>query len=367
MAGLYIHIPFCKCRCIYCDFYSSTCLADKQEYVRRVCEELKERKDYLQGQEVETIYFGGGTPSLLTAHDFEKIFMSLEDLSLGQKAKEISLEANPDDITPEYLKDLKSFPINRISLGTQSFDDNELKFLRRRHDAKAAINAVHLCQEYGFSNISIDLMYGLPMQSLSMWERSIKEALKLNIQHISAYHLIYEEDTPIFKMLDNKSINPVDEDLSLKMFNLLIDSLEAGGLMQYEISNFAKPGYESIHNSSYWQGVHYLGLGASAHSYNGTSRQWNMPKGKVWEYVPEIEHLDEKSVFNDFILTRLRTMKGIDIEELSSLFGDKLRDYCIKQADKHINAQTLHIVDQHIRLTRKGIFVSDNIMLDLIL
>jgi oxygen-independent coproporphyrinogen-3 oxidase len=386
MAGIYIHIPFCKKRCIYCDFFSSTDGEKKAQYVEAICEELQDRQDYLQGQTIETIYFGGGTPSQLSASDFEKIFHALSPFSFLLSPIEITLEANPDDLTPDYLNSIKHLPFNRISLGIQSFNDKELQFLNRRHDARSAIAAVQLLQQEGFDNISIDLMYGLPGQTPEIWNETLRQAIALNVQHISAYHLIYEENTPLFTLLEQEKITPIDEELSVQLFEMLIDTLAAAGFEQYEISNFAKPGYRSRHNSAYWTGAHYLGIGASAHSYNGISRQWNksnMPINNVpmcqldvadretgerrKERVDEIEIIDERTAYNDFIITRLRMMEGIHLSELVSLFGEKNETYCLEQAQKYIENQLLEIENNHLRLTRKGIFVSDGIMGDLLL
>ena len=369
MAGIYFHIPFCKTRCVYCDFFSSTHTEEKDRYVEAVCRELQARKDYLSGQTIETVYFGGGTPSLLTAGDFEKIFNALQtsfDFSSPQKM-EITLEANPDDISSEYLSSIQHLPFNRISLGVQSFDDEELKFLNRRHDAQTAIRAVEVCREYGYGNISIDLIYGLPGQSLKTWEENIRQAIRFNIQHLSAYHLMYEEGAPLFERLTSGGIQATDEETSLRMFELLMDLLADAGFEHYEISNFARPGYPSRHNSSYWDGSPYLGIGASAHSYNGSSRQWN-PKisdASYLEHPPEVEIPDACMAYNDFIITRLRTMKGICPNELHALFGEEKEKYCLRQAQKHLRNGLLEMKKNRLALTKKGIFVSDGIMCDL--
>jgi len=334
-----------------------------------ICE-LHARKDYLKGQPIETVYFGGGTPSLLTAENFEKIFNALYavfDFSSSSKM-EITLEANPDDITPEYLSSIRHLPFNRISLGVQSFNDSELKFLNRRHSAQTAIRAMELCRKYGYGNISIDLMYGLPEQSLRTWEKNIRQASRLNIQHLSAYHLIYEEGAPLFERLTSGLIQAVDEETSVRMFERLIDLLSDAGFEQYEISNFARPGHHSRHNSSYWDGSHYLGIGASAHSYNGISRQWNqkIANASYLTHQPEIEITNICMAYNDFIITRLRTMKGIDLEELHSLFGEEREKYCLQQAQKYLRNGLLEIKNNRLALKKKGIFLSDGIMTDLI-
>ena len=366
MAGVYIHIPFCKQRCSYCDFFSSTEIHRKENYVDALCEELIERKDYLCEQ-VETIYFGGGTPTLLSPAEFEKIFHTLYLVYGEDKNREITLEANPDDLTSEYLNSIKHLPFNRISLGVQSFNDRELQLLNRRHDAQSAIRAVQRLQQAGYGNISIDLIYGLPGQNRKIWNKNLSQAIDLQVQHISAYHLIYEEETPVYKQLKEGKLTPADEELSNSLFELLIDTLTAVGFEHYEISNFARYGFQSRHNSSYWNGTQYLGVGASAHSYNGFSRQWNKKtlSPDYWTSGYEIEILDEKTKYNDFVITRLRTMKGIDINELTSLFGESQKNYCLKQAQKFIVNNLLICVDNFLRLTRKGIFISDSIMSDL--
>ena len=368
MAAIYFHIPFCKQRCSYCDFFSSTDIQKKEQYVDSLCEELIERKDYLQEKPVETVYFGGGTPTLLSSADFEKIFHVLHSAYNVETMREITLEANPDDLTPDYLESIRHLPFNRISLGIQSFNDSELKMLHRRHDALSAIQAVERLQRAGYDNISIDLMYGLPHQNAVNWGKNLRQAIDLQVQHISAYHLTYEEGTLLYKQQKNGSIIPVDEETSIQLFEILIDSLSKAGFEHYEISNFARKGFQSLHNSSYWNGTHYLGIGASAHSYNGFSRQWNK-KTLIPDYRTagfEIETLDEKTAYNDFIITRLRRLEGMDLNELRSLFGESHKTYCLKQAEKFVANGLLLSENNCLRLTRKGIFVSDSVYSDLI-
>ncbi|GHT38625.1 coproporphyrinogen III oxidase [Bacteroidia bacterium] len=324
---------------------------------------------------VETIYFGGGTPSQLPATAFEKIFAavgtSVVTPSEAQQpfpSPEITLEANPDDLTDACLDSLCALPFNRLSIGIQSFDAAELRFLHRRHDAQAAVEAVERAQRYGFDNISIDLMYGLPHQTLATWQATLDQAIRLGVQHISAYHLIYEAGTRLHQWLKQGKIAPLDEETSLKMFEMLIDTLAEAGFRQYEISNFALPGRESRHNSAYWSGRHYLGIGAAAHSYNGISRQWNaaIPTAEYLNHAPEIEFLDETTVYNDFIITRLRTMRGINLNELTALCGEQQKNTCLQQAQRYLDSGRLTLTeDSHLRLTRAGIFISDGIMADL--
>lgn len=275
MAGIYIHVPFCKTRCIYCDFYSTTRSEWKGRYIEALCKELEMRYTYLKGKPIETLYFGGGTPSQLDEKDFRKVFDTVRRVYGMENCHEITLEANPDDLCPEYLQMLSELPFNRISMGIQTFDDTTLKLLKRRHNAAQAIRAVELCRAHGFRNISIDLIYGLPGETTERWEKDLQQAIALDVEHISAYHLIYEEGTPIYKMLQKHQVEEVDEDSSVRFFTLLIDRLHEAGYEHYEISNFCKPGMYSRHNTSYWQGVSYLGCGPSAHSFDGQTREWN--------------------------------------------------------------------------------------------
>ena len=376
MSGLYLHIPFCKTRCIYCDFFSSVSEKKKSQYVDALCRELILQKDYLDGEPVQTIYFGGGTPSQLEAKEFKQIFdcISSSGLTGNLPVKEITLEVNPDDISSGYLESIRHLPFNRISMGVQSFDDSELSFLNRRHNEKKAVEAIHKCKQFGFNNISIDLIYGLPGQTMEGWKATLQQALALEIQHISAYHLIYEEGTRLYDLMHTGKILPVDENISVEMFSEMIVTLENAGFEHYEISNFARPGFIAQHNSSYWNGTHYLGAGASAHSFNGKSRHWNI--SNLNDYIEsasrgnirkETEIIGPAEAYNDFILTRLRTMWGIDLTELEKKFGEDKKSYCLSQARKHLANQTLRLSGDKLTLTRKGIFVSDGIMSDLFL
>lgn len=372
MAGIYIHVPFCKTRCIYCDFYTRTDISPKHNYISALCEEIKLRKDYIAGEDIRTIYFGGGTPSQLSREDFNRVFETIYREFQVDSNAEITMEANPDDLTPQYLKTIRELPFNRLSIGIQSFDDEELKFLKRRHSARKAIEAVKLSQALGYDNISIDLMYGLPNQTMKIWEKNLNTAIELNIQHISSYHLIYEQGTKLYRLFKMGDVTPVDEDLSVDMFSVMIDRLTSTGFDHYEISNFARNGLYSRHNSSYWLGEKYLGLGPAAHSYNGQNRAWNIASiskyiegiGKNSSYL-EIEYLDENTRYNDFILTGIRTKWGVDLSKLESRFGLKMKNFCLQNAQKYINRNFLSLDNNILKLTRKGIFISDGIMSDL--
>lgn len=373
MAGLYIHIPFCAKRCLYCDFFSNTDMRYKEAYIRAIIEEMKQRQLYIEGEPIETIYFGGGTPSQLTAADFELIFETIYQLFDTTSCQEITLEANPDDMTADYIKSIRTLPFNRISMGVQSFQEKDLRFLNRRHNSQQAKQAVALCQEQGITNISIDLIYGLPGQTLEEWESNLEEAIRLQIPHISAYHLIYEEGTALYKLMEAGKITPVEEELSVTLFSTLIDKLTEAGYLHYEISNFARPGCFSQHNSSYWTGKPYLGIGPSAHSYNGHSRQWNVSSLPLYikginEQSPEIEieELDIHTRYNDFIITGLRTMWGIRLNDIRTLFGEDKLSYLNQQAKSYLQKGLLLQQHDTLTLSKEGIFISDGIMSDLL-
>lgn len=373
MAGIYIHIPFCKRRCIYCDFFSTTRSEKKSAYVHALCRELEMRKDYLEGDDIETIYFGGGTPSQLSKEELEEIFTYIYKVYSIRPNAEITLEANPDDLTPEYVAMLRQLPINRISMGIQTFQEGTLKLLHRRHTARQAIEAFQRCREAGFHNISIDLMYGLPGETLETWKQDLQQAIALHPEHISAYHLIYEEGTALWNLKDQHRVEEADEELSLTLFSTLIDALTQAGYQHYEISNFCLPELHSRHNSSYWTGKKYLGCGPSAHSYNGTSRQWNV--ASLDHYIEgitsgkpdyEIEELDIYTRYNDFVITSIRTCWGMPLSHLRSEYGEELYRYCLRMAKPHLDEGVLEIHEDVLKLTRKGIFISDGIMSDLL-
>lgn len=373
MAGIYLHIPFCKRRCIYCDFFSTTQSEKKENYVEALCNELKLRKDYLGGESIQTIYLGGGTPSQLAPKDFEKIFQTLTDWFQISEEAEITLEANPDDLTPAYIADLRNFPFNRLSMGIQTFNEQTLKLLNRRHTGTQAIQAYDNCRKAGFQNISIDLIYGLPGENKLLWQKDLEQATAMRPEHISAYHLIYEENTPLWNLREQHKVHEADEDLSLSLFSLLIEHLSAHGYQHYEISNFCLPDKYSRHNSSYWKEEKYLGCGPSAHSYNGKEREWNI--SSLDEYITgirsgnryfEVETLDLYTRYNDYVITSLRTCWGMNLEHLKQEYGEKLYYYCMKLARPYLEQDKLKIKNGHLMLTRNGIFLSDGIMSDLL-
>ena len=373
MAGIYIHIPFCKRRCIYCDFFSTTQSEKKAEYVHALVRELEMRKDYVGEEEIETIYLGGGTPSQLSQEELEEIFTYIYKVYKVTPDAEITLEANPDDLTPEYVSMLRSLPINRISMGIQTFQEETLKLLHRRHTARQAIEAFRRCREAGFQNISIDLMYGLPGETLETWEQDLQQAIDLHPEHISAYHLIYEEGTTLWNLREQNKVEEAEEELSLTLFKTLIERLTKAGYQHYEISNFCLPGLHSRHNSSYWTGKKYLGCGPSAHSFDGISRQWNVSSlEKYLEGIRsnqldfELEELDLYTRYNDFVITSIRTCWGMPLAQLRTTYGETLYNYCLRMAKPHIEQGVLEIKEDTLKLTPQGIFISDGIMSDLL-
>lgn len=372
MAGIYIHIPFCKKRCIYCDFYSTTDSRKIPQYIEAIKKEAALRKDYAGGETVETIYLGGGTPSQLTGGQVKDIIGHIYNIYSVSENAETTIEMNPDDISLPLLQSLKEAGVNRLSMGIQTFNEQNLKFLNRRHTAAEAIDKVKMCQDCGFDNISIDLIYGMPVESHDDWIADIEKAISLGTQHISAYHLIYEEGTRMTQLLEQGIITETDEEESLSQFKTMIDMLKSAGFVHYEISNFCKPGFESKHNSSYWKGKKYTGIGPSAHSFDGNNRQWNI--ANLDEYIYKVnngqqfweeEILSTAEKYNDLILTSLRTMWGLDMNMLERSFGKIYLDYCMKNAMPHIERGTLSLQDGIMKLTENGIFVSDDIMSDL--
>lgn len=372
MAGIYLHIPFCKTRCAYCDFYSTTRSELRRCYVQALCMELCERRHYLGDEKVTTIYLGGGTPSQLGGEELDLLFDTLDDLYGTDQCEEITLEANPDDLTDEYVDMLRRLPVNRISMGVQTFDDATLRMLNRRHSARQAVEAVERCRRAGFDNLSIDLIYGLPGETDERWLGDLKQAIGLDVEHLSAYHLTYEEGTPLYRMLQEHKVSEVDEDSSVRFFTMLMDTLSAAGYEHYEISNFCKPGRYARHNTAYWQGIPYLGCGPSAHSFNRIEREWNV--ASLDQYLTgiesgnrrfEVEYRDIATCYNECIMTGLRTMWGVPLDYVQEEFGSELWWYCKDMADPYLASGKLELRDGCLCLTREGIFVSDSIISDL--
>ena len=373
MAGIYIHIPFCKQRCSYCAFYSTTLYNIRERYVDALCKEIAMRKEYAGGAPIETIYLGGGTPSTLSMEQLKRICDTVYAAYQVSPAPEVTIECNPDDLTPDFLAQLKQLPFNRISMGVQSFNDTQLKRLGRRHDAAKARQAVANARTAGYSNISIDLIFALPGSTIDEWEHDLESAIALRPDHLSAYNLTYEEGTPMHRALERGDFTELSEEENIAQFQILISRLKEAGYRHYEISNFALPGRESRHNSSYWNDTPYIGCGAAAHSYNGASRGWNI--ADIQEYIKgiengnpvfEIEELTEEERYNDTILTRLRTAEGIPLEWMKKKFGKRLNDYMQSAAEKEIAFGNLKAENGHLSLSEKGIFISDAVIRELI-
>ena len=374
MAGLYVHIPFCSSRCVYCGFYSTTGLELRERYVDAVCKEISFRSENIEvgGErpQIGTVYLGGGTPSQLTISQLQQIFDTIYIYNKVENDAEVTIEMNPDDVNKETAEALRKLPVNRISMGAQTFSDERLRFLRRRHNASQVKEAVETLRQAGFKNISIDLMYGFPNQTLEEWKTDIEKALELDVEHISTYCLMYEEGTALYKLLEQGKVAEIDEELERKMYYTLIERLEAAGYEHYEISNFARKGYRSRHNSSYWRGIPYIGVGAAAHSYDIKTRSWNV--ADIKKYIEAMEQgkrpyeeevIDADTRYNDAITVALRTKEGLDLTTLP----DNQRRHCIANAKRHIDANLLRLADNHLALTKEGLFVSDMVMSDLMI
>lgn len=366
MTGLYIHIPFCASRCIYCGFYSTVRSDLQDRYIDCVCKEMRMRRKELDGH-LATIYLGGGTPSQLSRRNLLRLFSCVEDC-FGKdfsQDMEITMECNPDDVQKEMFDNL---PINRVSMGVQTFSDSRLRFLHRRHTASEAQQAVQLLRDAGIGNVSVDLMFGFPGETPEDWQHDIDVALGLHVEHISAYGLMFEEGTPLYRMLERGEVEEADEETCLKMYSLLVDKLEEAGYEHYEISNFARPGFRSRHNSSYWNNTPYIGLGASAHSYDLRTRSWNVDNLMVYMdsiekgiRPAESENIDSRTHYDDIVMTALRTCEGLDL----ALLDEQHHQLILNSAAPYINKGMLEIRNGWLRLTRSGIVVSNMIMSDL--
>lgn len=372
MAGLYIHIPFCKKKCIYCDFFSIANRSNEAEYVLALLSEFDMRISELKGADIETIYIGGGTPSVLSEANLSCLIEGLKQRLDFNKVQEFTIEVNPDDVTQEFANRIVALGINRVSMGVQSFVDSELKLINRRHDAKGAVQAVETLKAAGISNISIDLIYGLPTQTLDSWQYSVAEAIKLNVKHISAYSLSYEEGTALYVLRERGKITECDEDDCVKMYDLLVAMLREAGFLHYEISNFAQSQFYSRHNSNYWNKTPYLGLGCSAHSYDGKERSYNI--ADVKKYVMEIssgatvKEVDETQPweqYNEDIMIGLRTMWGVDLSEIDKRYGKNVADKFKNTAEKYLLAKDMKRSENNYSLTEQGVMIADLIIRDL--
>ncbi len=374
MAGVYIHVPFCKKLCSYCDFYHVMTLSDNHDFVEAVVRESEQRKEYIGNEVISSLYLGGGTPSVLSLFQIGQILNGIRSNYSVDGDCETTIEINPDDADYEYLVGLKDLNINRISLGVQSWNDNILKLLNRRHDSSQAALALEMVFRAGFENVTIDLIYGIPLLTSGQWSEALDKSFTYGIKHLSAYHLTIEPATVLWKMKERGAFNEIDEEESNVQFNILIEKTGSEGFIHYEISNFGKPGYFSRHNTNYWKQVKYMGLGPSAHSFNGYSRQWNIRDLK--KYIKSIksdkpcfekEELDRKTQFNEYIMTSLRTMWGIDLEYVENRFEKEGYDYIMNLAGKFIDYGLMKHENKTLVLTNQGKMISDNIISELML
>ncbi len=372
MAGLYIHIPFCKQACHYCDFHFSTNQDTRKDLVACIIKELHLQKDYLHDEEINTLYFGGGTPSILSDEELNAIIQSVRSIHHVNEKAEITLEANPDDLSNEKLSVLRHCGVNRLSIGIQSFNDEILKFFNRAHNSAEASDCVARARKAGFDNISIDLMYAIPGQSHELWKKNISLALSLQPEHISSYTLTIEEKTAFGKWVKSGKLKGVEEEFAAQEFDILMNAMSAAGYEHYEISNFCKPGYHSKHNSNYWRQESYLGIGPSAHSYNGDTRQFNVSNNAAYiqslhdNKIPsELETLTRENKINEFIFTTLRTSWGCNIEYLKRHLNYNLLESQRPYLEDLKKRNLVVIDDEIIRLTHKGKFLADQIASDL--
>ena len=372
MAGIYIHIPFCRQACIYCNFHFSTQVKNKPALVDAILLEIDQRKQYLSGESIETIYFGGGTPSLLTEEELDKILGKIHSEFNVVENPEITLEANPDDLDMKKLISMKKSGINRLSIGVQSFSETELLYLNRAHNAQEALNCIIMAQKAGIDNISIDLIYGIPGQTDEVWKQNLETVKSLSVPHFSAYSLTVEPKTQLDHLIKTHQSEAVDDAQTAAHFLLLMQWAQTNGFEHYEISNFSIPGMYARHNSSYWLSKKYLGLGPSAHSYNGETRQWNISNNAKYIALvnengdySEVEILDTDQQFNEYVMTSLRTMWGMDLEIIKQRFGDKILAELEQQLSDYIEQGFIIQNKSIIVLTNGGKLLADAIMSDL--
>ena len=373
MSGIYIHIPFCKQACHYCDFHFSTSMKKKEEMVLALVKELEFRKNESQNEIIETIYFGGGTPSILTIDDLQFLIDTVYKHYIVVENPEITLEANPDDLDEETILQYANSPINRLSIGVQSFFEDDLKLMNRAHNSEEAKKCLKFATQH-FENISIDLIYGMPNMSNEKWMKNIETALGYNISHISSYALTVEPKTTLHKMIKSGNIPTLDDDVAQQHFHILIDKLQENGFLHYELSNFGKPNYFSKNNTAYWLGKKYIGIGPSAHSFNGETRSWNVSNNSLYlkaiaenKFPSESEILSKTDHYNEYIMTGLRTIWGVSLEKIETEFGSNYLDYLRQQAEKYISDNLLKVENNILKTTKKGKFLCDGIASDLFL
>tara|TARA_Y100000589_G_scaffold295270_1_gene301560 strand:+ start:2848 stop:3975 length:1128 start_codon:yes stop_codon:yes gene_type:complete len=372
MAGIYLHIPFCKQACNYCDFHFSTSMKMKVHFVQAIIQEIELRKDVFANEFISSVYFGGGTPSLLSEQDLDSIFEKLYKSFKIDADAEITLEVNPDDLTFEKIQQLKDSPVNRLSIGVQSFRDEDLKYMNRAHNAIEALNSIKMAQDEGFQNITIDLIYGTPGMSNEDWKYNLRKSFALNLPHISSYALTVEEKTPLYYQILKKNIDPVDEQQSADQFKILMDEMLINGYEQYEISNFCKGNFYGKHNSSYWKKDYYLGLGPSAHSYFGNSRLWNISnnikyiKALFQSQLPLVkESLNPQEMYNEYVMTSLRTKWGCNLIEIEKDYSISFSHYFKAQIKSYeVNGYVFENKGIYT-LSEKGKLIADRITSDL--
>jgi oxygen-independent coproporphyrinogen-3 oxidase len=374
MAGIYLHIPFCKKACHYCDFHFSTSPQYKDPMLKALRQEINLRKKYLAEEKIETIYFGGGTPSLLSADELQVLIGEITDLFEVSSTAEITLEANPDDLNPQKVRELRQTLINRFSIGVQSFFEEDLQWMNRAHSAEEAQSSIKRVQDAGFENITADLIYGFPLLTKPKWEHNIQQIIELKIPHISSYSMTVEPATALSSFIKKGEQKPMDEGQSAAQFLILMEQLREAGFDHYEISNFAKPGLFSKHNSNYWEGVPYLGIGPSAHSFNGESRQWNISNNSKYvdqislKKIPaEMEFLSTENRINEYIMTSLRTSKGMNLEKITERYGSDYANEVKNGLEPFADKNWITIKDQVVILTTDGKLFADHIASELFL
>ena len=372
MAGLYIHIPYCKSKCTYCDFYSTPQVETMEQYVHSLLCEARLRKNEIDSEQVSTLYIGGGTPSVMPTSMLTTLITGLDKVFGLKNVEEFTIEVNPDDVTTHYVTALRALGVNRVSMGVQSFNDDELQAINRRHTAKQAIHAVNSIKDAGIDNVSVDLIYGLPGQSLDSWQHNVEQAIALDVQHISAYCLSYEKGTRLWAMREQGKVMETSDELCIAMYENLVKSLKKAGFEHYEISNFALPGFRSRHNSSYWNFTPYLGLGAAAHSYDGNVRRYN--PSSIRQYIKALsggstayseEHLELWERHDDEIMLRLRTSDGLDTTLFEHRYGQKACENLLSKSKPLIEQGLLNKDNNTLILTHKGVMLSDNIIRNL--
>ncbi|PPK96753.1 oxygen-independent coproporphyrinogen-3 oxidase [Nonlabens xylanidelens] len=367
MSGIYIHIPFCKQACHYCDFHFSTNLKYKKDIIDAICDELRFRESEFKNTTVQTIYLGGGTPSVLEVAEVEKIIQTVFDVYTVSSNPEITLEANPDDLTKEKIVAFSNTRINRLSIGVQSFFEEDLKLMNRAHNAVEAHECIEFAVPY-FPNISIDLIYGIPGMSEARWRENLHKAIDLKVPHISSYALTVEDNTALKSFIEKGMIENVDDEVAQEHFQILLDVMQLHGFENYEFSNFSKPGFFSQNNTAYWTGKSYIGIGPSAHSFDGKKRGWNINNNvkylkaiQAGELPMEIEELTVVDRYNEYIMTGLRTIYGVSLHKIETDFGPNFKEYLLKQAAEYLKDHLLYIDGDTLLVTRKGKFLSDGI------